>query len=719
MKKRSQITLFVIIGIVILFSTLIVLYIRSQVTGDPLVILDKDPVTDYVEHCLLQVTEDAVLLAGQQGGYVDVNPDKVAELLPFDSPLLSVSGRLYIPYWLYQDSGRDRSEMPALHKSYDEDRSIQWQIEHYIAEHIPECVDFEVLASQGLDVSEMGILEPGVIITEESVNVKLHYPLKIYEDETVNTKSDFFAEIPVRLGRIYRLAKEIRDYEMSTVFLERNTMNLITLYSKIDNDYLPPMYGGLHFVSCADQEWWLYDDVYSDMDEMLTANIPFLHVAQTDFDPIIIEGSDKAIRQGVYNNMIHQVSDNTYPFISADFEYMDQMELDVGSRGILQPLSYEIDLGFSFLCMFEYQFPYNLKYPVLISLTDSESKLRNRDYIFQFPMIVVLKDNHPRVSYAEAFGKIPVPEVSSECDPEYRLSADMTVNVVDIDGNGIDGATLMFQCGPNMIYEFHDNGTIKDISVFADNCHIGSTKDGFLQKRFPQCSGGGMLTVKANGYVQKTELVGSTMGEERTFDFMLDKVYEKEVTVSKIFVKARSDLQNPGIVVDGDDVVACNTDGEVMKLQTFEHALVRLNKVDEENGIVRSPPFAYYNPKNTSTIMIAPGTYTVDILLFRNERFNGEMTIRKNSETRTIPGGLGADKRITYPDKDVLLPTIVSGGAEFEWTITAEELEKYDVIEFRTFDEGAPLIIEDVGTPAGHRDTCSQMNYELIKPRLK
>ena len=56
--------------------------------------------------------------------------------------------------------------------------------------------------------------------------------------------------------------------------------------------------------------------------------------------------------------MEHKVSDDIYPFIRADFSFRDSfpLELEFGSYGLLEPNSFDVDLIFSQLCMFEYQF---------------------------------------------------------------------------------------------------------------------------------------------------------------------------------------------------------------------------------------------------------------------------------------------------------------------------------------------------------------------------
>jgi hypothetical protein len=723
MKKGGQVTLFVIIGLVILSATFIIFYIRSQIEpqgpGG-----DKDPVQAYVEQCLLQVSEDALVRLGQQGGYVNLSSlDKTMAMhYPMESNMLSLfSDSLFVPYWLYQgQSSLDQSQMPRLEKSYDQDYSIQWQLEDHIARSLRNCVDLEIFKAQGMDISETGVLEVDVIIAEASVNVKANYPLRIYKEDRVQTKEEFFARVPVRLGRIYRLASEIRDYEMSDVFLERNTKNLISIYSRVNESFLPPMYGGLHFVPCHERTTWMYSDVRKDMKEVLVANIPFLHVAQTDYEPIVIQDpaqKNRQIRQGVYKSMVHEVSNNIYPFISVDFSHADSMpmELDFGTYGVIEPNRFEVDMIFSKICMLEYQFAYNLKYPVLITLTDSRSEVGNTEYRFQFPIMVILKDNFPRVRYSDVFGTPPLPVVKSECDPKQWLSGAVTVHVVDRNGNGVDDAEIMFQCGPSVVYQFDENDTVEDIESFADRCYMGSSEDGIFESRFPQCQGAGMLYVRHDDYLSSNQFIGDTLeGQDRQVEVVLDNAYEFEVRLEKVFVKPPG---SDGVVVEGSGVVECNPEADRRPLQAYEQAIIRLEKLDQ--GQARSSPIAVVSGANATRIKIGPGKYAVDITLLRNERFNGEMTIESGSESRTFETGFGSTETFTYPEDDVLLPSTISGGALYEWAVGHDELEKGSTIIFTAFDEGAPEILEEISSPAQHREKCSELNYELVRPRIR
>jgi hypothetical protein len=194
------------------------------------------------------------------------------------------------------------------------------------------------------------------------------------------------------------------------------------------------------------------------------------------------------------------------------------------------------------------------------------------------------------------------------------------------------------------------------------------------------------------------------MDTPRSFEFTLSKAKEVSVDVRKILIKGPS--QNaPDVVVKDGSVLSCAVSGTDTKLQSFEQAIIKLTKTDSETGEI-APAIAMFSPGNASRIMLAPGTYEVDVLLLRNERYNGEMTIKKESQTMTMQSGM-EKKEIKYPDKDVLLPAVFTGGAKLIWKINKEELEKSGMITLYVFDEGIPLKIEDVGSPINHREACS------------
>jgi hypothetical protein len=758
--RKSQVTIFVILGIILAICTALIFYIEgldkpNPVANPPI----KSEVELYASECLKIKAEEAISLIGIQGGYIKhdseetkaissalraLNDSKDASALAgsptfFDSGYLPMyGGKLLLPYWYYQDEfGFDQTKMPPLYKSYDGDNSIQFQIENYISENIGSCIDgFKPFKNQGYTVKIDNTSVISVLFTDSRVVIEMNNPVTFEMNGVSQRYETFSSEIPVRLKRVYELAKNIRDHESTDIFLERQTKNFITAYSRVDKSYLPPMYGGMSFESCSNRVYWLYPDVYDNFKTMLSANIPYLKVANTDYTPVIItqkdapDKKDRAIRQGIMEGLVIKNISTSNPFIQVDFAYDNNfpLELDMGTKGILEPNSFDVDLIFSKFCMFEYKFFYNTKFPVLVTITDSKSTVDNNQFIFQFPMVVIIKDNFPRIRYSDVFGEPQEKERSLQCSEAQRQAGPVTISVKDDKGVAIENARVLFQCGPTMTYEYDANGSLTNASRFADRCFMGLTdKSGFISMNFPPCFGGGMITVEHDDYLGISDLVGSVVKEKSiSRNYTLLRVVERDIAISKFFAKppvimGTNMVDNlPGIVLLNEDVIECNLRSESMPLQEHENVLVKLTRISDDNGILPSQPFVLYNPTQKNVLKLAPGKYYVDLLLLRNERYKGEMTILADSEFKYIPGSIGSSSQtVSYPDENVEVPTTFSGGAEFIWDLEPEDLYSSGKIRFYIIDEGMPKFIEHVGRAVNDRKNCTTLNFGLMQPSFE
>ncbi len=745
-NKKAQITAFIIIGLMLLVAVGLIYYYQAKEAEKAIKIQDfeysNDPVVAYVQTCLYELGEEAITLIGQQGGYITIEgfDTLTAEYRPFNSNLLSYSnGKINIPYWYYQlEDGIDKLEIPELEKDYSGDLSIQDQIESYVTSNMFECLgDLSTFNDQGINVAIAGETSTEITFTNSNTMIELQLPLDITYTDKTELIDEFEVTIPVALKKTHQLAKEIAEYEYDTQFLEYNTRNLITMYSDISSEYLPPVSSGLAFTDCGEFTYWLYNDVEDDFKSMLTSNIPFLQVDNTDYIRYTISDedepndNDRELRQGVFDHMIQTVSSNKYKSISANFNYYSDfpLELDLGSKGLIQPNVFEIDAYVMKLCMFDYSFSYDIKYPVLISLTDESSSVNNQEFVFQFPLMTVLKDNYPRVRLSDVLSNLSYPDEDDEvpsylCSPEQRLSGDINVVVKDENNQPIDDVIITFQCGPDYVYEYDENGTITSVNKFSDICFIGKTETGVMTEQFPPCNGGGMVNLKHADYLSTSELTGTIEQDSSlTLTYTLPTVYTKNIEVRKFYVKPPAEqeenITDPGVVLDEDyNVTECNLRIEDKPLQPYEQALVTLTKTDTENGNLNSAPVTLYSLDETNTIDIAQGTYNVEINLMREERYPGEMTIKANSQSMVVPNGTFSSETFYYPEDDVLIEQAFTGGASYSLQISKEDLENSDTIIFYVFDEGPANRIEEVGQPLEHIETCSELNYDMIEPEF-
>lgn len=744
-SRKAQMTVFAIIGLLLVLSGSLVYYLKG-ISVDPILLDDNemDEISLFVTECLYDIGADAIERVGFGAGYINPDSDSrlISELDPFSSDSLSLfGGRMVLPYWLYQDDvGIDGSMMPPLEDDGFSDDSIQNQLETYMENNIHECLkEFKTFTDRGVGVKTPKDPEVVVGFTDSKVHLTLNYPVEINKNKTVVEHRVFKSEVPVRLKRMYELAKEVTEHELENVFMERILQDLIVSYSRVDSDYLPPMYGGMELTSCADREMWVTMDVKENMRNMLMANIPYIKVRNSDFERVIYteehypDENERAMAQGVMDRFSVIVSNKTYPYIKSDFSFMNDfpLEVDFGGAGVLEPKSYEVNMFVSQYCFFEYKFYYNVKFPVLVSLYDSKSKIKGKDgFLFQFPMVVVMKDNFPRMRVGDfKTSSAPKKEPSYQCHENQRISGDVTVNVVDDQNNPIRNAYVEFSCGPEYVETYDDNGTLLNMTQFAKRCFIGKTgHDGVLKTKLPPCLGGGVLTVKAQDHVEMTGIVGDIM-ENGTYNFsyVLNRIIEVPVAVSKLFVEAPipeginiKDV-NPAITEDGNgNIVTCAPSGDLLPVQANENVLIRLSKIDEENGILPVEPLALYTPINSTYLKLAPGEYYADLMLIRNERYPGEMTYRRNSQSRTTPGGMGSQSKTTfYPEEDVIVPSIISGGTQVFFNITKQQLYNANQVRFYIIDEGRPRFIENIGRAIKDREDCTTLNYDIMRPRAE
>lgn len=738
-NKHAQVTIYIIIGVIILILIFGVLYVNSVLKKKGIFISPKlDPAVQYVGECLNSVAGDGLKKLGSQGGhiYLDRFDTAIAQITPFNSDVLAVDKYLSVPYWYYQKrGGNDMSEMPRLDKSYAGDYSIQDQLERYVVERLPLCLaDFKALKDVGVEVkpADTGIMEANVVFTEHDTLVTLKYPLEVTSGNEQSKIDVFSEELSVNMRNIYSLARDITEYEERTTFLERNAMNWISAYSRRDSGYLPPTFGGTLLDDCSRVVFWLSSDVEKNFREMLSLNVPYLKVWNSDYEKIVINdpkytAEEKDTVQGIFNLMANKVSDRSYPFIKVLFAYYYSfpLEVSVGRMGIIKP---PVNVGFNTLlagskCLTTYKFAYDFKYPVMVTLLDSQSQIDNMPYLFQFPLMAVVKENLPRLRLSEVLALEEAVDLEKySCAEAQKQSGESMITVIDKKTSAkIDSALVYFQCGPSTVPEFDAEGSLIKLTPFAERCYIGKTENGELTTKMPLCIGGGIISAVKEDYVDEAVIVGDvTQGTRLSTVLQLSPLHSFNVDVKKYFVAPPAGViaLNPGIVLDADgNVVECNVYTAKRPLESNEEAMIMIKRIDPMLIPVETAKVLQFKPGEESAeqnkIKLAPGSYEVEIYLVRNQKFKGEQDIKKNSQSLTAGG-----KTVYYPDKDVEIPSAFTGGSKFMFVLDEDDLEM-DEILFSVFDEGKPQKIEQIGAGLSHAEPCSLLNPNLVTPIIR
>lgn len=270
MKKRCQITLFIILGIVIFIIIALLFYITSytakketkeKIAKSEEVPLALQPLKEYVIACLDKTTKDALFLLGKQGGYIyESQGGTVADYLGAIRPLPSREGSLYVNYngyivsygiypprfdigfyaakppeypWIKFPYGTalltaknyqgyfGLNSLPRLLKT-EGPHSIQLQLETYINNNMQNCTDFSVFKEFKVTG---GAIKTDVAIAENDVAINLYRPLDVKVLAGGETKkiSEFGVNQKIRLKTIYNFAREAMINDISVIDFDIST----------------------------------------------------------------------------------------------------------------------------------------------------------------------------------------------------------------------------------------------------------------------------------------------------------------------------------------------------------------------------------------------------------------------------------------------------------------------------------------------------------------
>lgn len=204
MKKRGQVTVFVIIGIVIVIVAALVLYSRTNVflinpTSEDLN-SKLDDINSHVLKCLAEASEPPIKQIGLQGGYLSTSQDTF---------------RLYndtsVSYLCYSIPNSPLCMNRMLRRS-----DMERQLSSAVDISLEKCLDVQSFKKFG----SFDILTPkhwvvDTKIGSDMVVVNLKYPIRLKSSKSSVEVSvdDFTKSFNYPLGYLYEVSQEILDYE--------------------------------------------------------------------------------------------------------------------------------------------------------------------------------------------------------------------------------------------------------------------------------------------------------------------------------------------------------------------------------------------------------------------------------------------------------------------------------------------------------------------------
>jgi|GEM_PF-5525224 len=545
--RKGQVTLFVIIGLVLLLVVGLVIMPKSNKPTSPQATEDAADVTNLIQSCLAQVGEESTRIVLLNGGYdslegLRMTNDKNSQIISFPPQR--------IPIWhevsdcesnQYGCVNNNRPSLcakgercPVQDRSARQDVSFQESIERTIAKDIDACID---LQATSIPITKEGKPTVEVTIREDDIALRLIYPITITtRDGQPVDLEEFTTPISVKLPRLYRFATDIHTAEGNLHFLEESFLHLIAIYSGIDSE-LPP-FRDLQFL--GKKKMWLRKNVQTTIERDVLPFMNFVQIMNAQgseegfglggYQPLTDPDADPEFKEyadGIYEYLSIKINDEVYP-LGARFEYPNTpMYLDINGKEVLKPneLGGGIMQALGGMVFTQYKFRYTASFPMIVKISDP-SAFNGRGAEIVFGTEVNIKNNYPLNTSVTPLiisgtdGSLDLNDASQVVNHVYQ------VKVTDRkSGKPLPDVPVSYACG-------------QEFSVGITD------QSGVFTGKAPYCITGGTFIAQLEGYATATVAQDNTNddGATTTLGISMWPLKAKVVRVYKLTASATDAL---------------------------------------------------------------------------------------------------------------------------------------------------------------------------------
>jgi len=480
MKKKAQVTIFIIVAIVVIGGIVAYFALRDDVGRS--IPEDLRPVYDYYISCLEATALEGVHLLGEQGGRIDVGEfEPGSAYMPFSSQL-SFLGQP-VPYWMYV-SGNNllKEEVPRMSE-------MEGELATYVSERVENCNfdDFE-LAGYDVYVDEGSASSK---INEMSVDLEVTSRITIFKGEQSVVVSSHDFSVGSKLGKFYGMALDVYNYEKGSMFLEAYALDVMRMYAPVTGTE----------IGCV-PKIFVEEDIKADIVGGLAANIPAVKLGGDYYD------LSSAERNYFVSDGGFDIDENLNFMYSPDWPTRVEIYGDM----VAKPVGLQEGMGVLGFCYVPYHLVYDIDFPVLVQFYDD-------DEIFQFPVAVVISKNQAREALPSTIGASIESRVC-----EFR-NQDVDVYTYDVDLEPVE-ARVQFKC-LDSVCEIGETSTTSEAT--GDGQQV--TGEAVLRGEFPQCVNG-FVVASAEGYADARYQISTN--EDDLANIVLNKKYNLSLDLGNV-----------------------------------------------------------------------------------------------------------------------------------------------------------------------------------------
>jgi hypothetical protein len=718
-SKKGQVTIFVIIGILLLASVGFFLYTYNTSTEKQLenlsdvkeVTTEIAPIKSYVEQCMSSISEEAIRRLGQHGGYmfptsnlfqyqsIDVrNNDGV----PFNEE--------FIPYWSYSSSTdniyfEQELRIPTI-------EFMEYQTEIYVEQMLPLCLDnFESLQYQNtLNVTDA----PDVTVKfgEEKILIRLDMLVEI--ENTNDEVKEFYTELNIPFKKYYDVASVIAYGHQQGMFVENILLYLIGYYGYPDMNSLPPMFA-------TEQSYvpkiWSQNAVNQKLKGLMQSYVQILRIKgsknslQLNLDDV--DEIDRTIFLSSQMDLIkpEYIDNSEISFIYNDFPIYSRVYGKKANNAIIKPESESNDpiMGAPTTTQI-YKFFYDVTMPVVVEMRYDPLIEGQKPFVFMFSIEANIRKNLRWTDSLGENGPMMWDEDWVQTDTsslDLETFDEETQQMVPV----YKPAKILFgdvyQRLGNLSVKVYDEDTLEEIEGVGISVGIGDYAATFLGHTQNQSNGeikfngnsplvnSGYLSLEKSGYANQKIKLDVKLDEPEVVFIKMSRIVNKNIFV-KIF-----DLQT-------------NT---IRELMPNESVMINIDRINEADKIVDFSKMVYVdNSTNNQTLELIPGTYEMTATLIDN---SGVIIPPRCKKIKTEDNTFTSDEYVYIPEEPIIIKPAIWGGFEFDVNnsviISKGKVYENNKLEFIVVkDKTTGICIDDLEKIGNYNELTKRFRSTII-----
>lgn len=515
--KRGQVTLFVILGLIILLLVALGAYFvyQSDVQTVPNLVEQENlgVIQTDIEFCLRELSKEKLIQISLTGGLTE---EPLTDL-PF--AYLNTGVRLLnydIPYWLRLDSPPDcetcnfRYNVPSL----EGPNSIAQKVSLYVEENLIDCLNnFNAFPQFNVEYEDFRVT---TLFNQANTQVELDMPIVVESFDTGETlrANRFRITHDLEYRNLYEVATDILFSTIASNNALENYIITVKDLRSLGDWEIPPRSGGVEYGFSAPR-MWRTSEVQSILREEFAENINYLQIEGSR--NYFLNFDEDIYARNIYDSFLYNIPDNPkLQDVKVRFHYFENMPLYVNVNPSFGELimprqnSHSIARFFQFVTT-EYNFVYDITLPVVISLED-DTAFGGEGLLFQFAV-------EANVRNSDTYD-VPPFEAQSELGFSDLGQRSVPITIRTYDGytnQPLEGVSLSVECLDSTLSlgESEMRSSLAIVESMMPPCLdariVSFDSDYFAEEKIVSASAGDELELEMRFY------------EERELDIILEK----------------------------------------------------------------------------------------------------------------------------------------------------------------------------------------------------